>query len=404
MREKLDAALRTLERAERAREQSAARGERTKSEGAYREMAPEHAAELDAQIDIGPVAGEHRERWRREEARLLEELEDVRQTMERLGIRKNVLPVLDRAAAAAPCPMRWNEMSGDGDARTCTHCKLTVVNVATSDAARALALLESLGADARLHRRADGTLLARDCPTGVARQRFFRVAPLALLALALAAGGLALHAARGGRSVTTRVAPDPPGPVARLRGAPSLHVSDAFTGLGGSENAQIDFARQGNTFAASVSCSSVLGGRASRDATIPATTVDAFLDAVASHSPGAEEASCTHTDDYPSIAVTVDGVPSVGLSVRNCSYQWHEDGVPLDEHRRRRAPADVFPSSHPDINAAFRAMLEAVHEGDCLSDARIPKKPATPTESDAHCTPPYTIDASGSKVWKRECL
>ncbi|HEY2367207.1 MAG TPA: hypothetical protein VGH87_12515, partial [Polyangiaceae bacterium] len=119
VREQLAAAVATLERAERAREQATAQGDRTKSEGAYRDVAAEHAAELDVQMNAAPGAMIQRERLRREETRLLDQLEETRAGMELLGVRKNVLPILDGIPAAAPCSVRWDDMSGNGDARTC---------------------------------------------------------------------------------------------------------------------------------------------------------------------------------------------------------------------------------------------------------------------------------------------
>lgn len=118
------------------------------------------------------------------------------------AIRQVSLPLLDSVHIASPCPMRWEDMrpaDGERDRRRfCDHCSLHVHNIAalTRDEAETL-LRESLGQPggsicAQLHRRADGTILTRDCPVGRAallRRAAARVVRMAgFLACALAAG------------------------------------------------------------------------------------------------------------------------------------------------------------------------------------------------------------------------
>lgn len=100
---------------------------------------------------------------------------------------------------AAPCPATWEGMAGDERVRHCTLCSLNVYNFAemTGDEVRQLLVRTEGRVCARLYRRADGTVVTRDCPTGLRalRRRASRVAvalAAALLTLpSLAFGGTA---------------------------------------------------------------------------------------------------------------------------------------------------------------------------------------------------------------------
>lgn len=82
------------------------------------------------------------------------------------------LPLLASVAIASPCSARWEDMEGDDVTRLCGDCKLHVHNLSEMTAQEAQAFLqERSGACIRLFRRADGTILTRDCPVGVARWR-----------------------------------------------------------------------------------------------------------------------------------------------------------------------------------------------------------------------------------------
>lgn len=113
--------------------------------------------------------------------------------------RRVSLPLLESVRIATPCPARWEEMTGDDRTRFCAQCGLHVHNIAAMTAVEAEALLARAGAGgeggdrvcARLYRRADGTVLTRDCPVGVRlRERARRAA-----ARVAAAVGLILCAA-----------------------------------------------------------------------------------------------------------------------------------------------------------------------------------------------------------------
>src|SRR4051794_9730236 len=95
---------------------------------------------------------------------------------------------------AAPCPASWDKMAGDERVRHCTLCTLNVYNFAEMTRGEVHELLARTEGRvcARLYRRADGTVLTRDCPTGLraVRQRASRIAA-ALVATLLSLPSLA---------------------------------------------------------------------------------------------------------------------------------------------------------------------------------------------------------------------
>ncbi len=100
---------------------------------------------------------------------------------------------------AAPCQASWEGMAGDERVRHCTLCSLNVYNFAemTRDEVRELLVRTEGRVCARLYRRADGTVLTRDCPAGLRAlgRRASRAAAALLTALfslpAFAFGGAA---------------------------------------------------------------------------------------------------------------------------------------------------------------------------------------------------------------------
>lgn len=116
------------------------------------------------------------------------------------------LEVLDNLRIASPCPMRWDQLDSVGDdgdrVRHCSRCELKVYNVANLSGEETLELVSSHVASgtrlcAALFRRADGTLLTRDCPVGLAAIRrkavaaVSRVAAVALLGVSLSLAAIA---------------------------------------------------------------------------------------------------------------------------------------------------------------------------------------------------------------------
>ncbi len=86
------------------------------------------------------------------------------------------LGLLEQVRIASPCPARWEDMTGDDRVRRCSLCSLDVHNISALSRDEAEAFLqqrEELKARGErvciiFHRRADGTLITRDCPIGLA--------------------------------------------------------------------------------------------------------------------------------------------------------------------------------------------------------------------------------------------
>ena len=94
---------------------------------------------------------------------------------------------LDNIRVAAPCDMPWEDMAGDERSRYCAKCELNVFNISemTRDEAETF-LREKAGKRVcgRIYRRKDGTVITKNCPSGVAkirRKRFFAAAAIAVL-------------------------------------------------------------------------------------------------------------------------------------------------------------------------------------------------------------------------------
>ncbi|HEU5070204.1 MAG TPA: hypothetical protein VFV96_07310 [Verrucomicrobiae bacterium] len=82
-------------------------------------------------------------------------------------------PFLDQVRVASPCRARWETMHGDDRVRFCDQCRKYVYDLSALTGAEAGALIRRPEGSlcARLHRRADGRILTRDCPVGRWRRR-----------------------------------------------------------------------------------------------------------------------------------------------------------------------------------------------------------------------------------------
>jgi len=99
---------------------------------------------------------------------------------------------LDRIRIASPCPVSWERMTGDDRVRFCDECNLQVYNIGEMTRPEAEALIAKTEGRlcARIYRRADGTVITRDCPVGLRaiRRRVTKSATAAFVAvMALAA-------------------------------------------------------------------------------------------------------------------------------------------------------------------------------------------------------------------------
>ncbi len=102
---------------------------------------------------------------------------------------------LSQLRIASPCSMSWDDMAGGDHSRFCSECRLNVYNIAAMTQAEVESLIREKEGRlcARLYQRADGTVVTRDCPVGLARCRKAARWMMARIAagLALACGAAA---------------------------------------------------------------------------------------------------------------------------------------------------------------------------------------------------------------------
>lgn len=105
--------------------------------------------------------------------------------------------LLDGLTIASPCSVSWDSMKGDERVRACAQCRLNVYNLSEMSKPEAEKLiLEKEGRlCVRFFRRADGTILTKDCPVGLraARLKLARLAASALALVAVIAAGVGLR-------------------------------------------------------------------------------------------------------------------------------------------------------------------------------------------------------------------
>jgi len=119
-------------------------------------------------------------------------------------MRRQQLKVLNDAHIAAPCPMRWKDMTGDDQVRHCDVCVKNVYNLSGMTRAEAAKLIQDKDGKlcARYFVRPDGTIITSQCPKVIRDQmttlRKFAVRATAVLApLALFSAVFAVPSVRG---------------------------------------------------------------------------------------------------------------------------------------------------------------------------------------------------------------
>lgn len=143
---------------------------------------------------------------------------------------------LSQLRIASPCDASWEDMHGDERMRHCEQCGLNVYNLSAMSDEEAQALVREHSGRrlcARLYKRADGTVITRDCPRGLAalkaraRRGWQRVAASVAL-LAATSTLLGVVSARTSRAnqrlselepvstVKNAINPAPPAPVIPL--------------------------------------------------------------------------------------------------------------------------------------------------------------------------------------------
>jgi hypothetical protein len=99
---------------------------------------------------------------------------------------------------AAPCPISWDDLTGDERKRFCAQCGLNVYNISAMTKAEAESFVGNAEGRvcAKIYRRADGAILTRDCPVGlrVVRKRVARALAAAFSALVSMFGGTMVFA------------------------------------------------------------------------------------------------------------------------------------------------------------------------------------------------------------------
>jgi hypothetical protein len=94
---------------------------------------------------------------------------------------------LDHVAVAAPCNVDWDNMIGNEQVRFCGQCSLNVYNLSgmTKREAEHLVTQTEGRLCIRYYRRADGTILTKNCPVGLRalKRRLSRVARASISAI-----------------------------------------------------------------------------------------------------------------------------------------------------------------------------------------------------------------------------
>lgn len=91
---------------------------------------------------------------------------------------------VNKLRVAKPCPTSWETMRGDSKVRFCDLCSLNVYNFSEMTAEEIQNLIAKSDGRicGRMYKRADGTILAQDCPVGI-RAYYKRTARFASAAL-----------------------------------------------------------------------------------------------------------------------------------------------------------------------------------------------------------------------------
>lgn len=120
---------------------------------------------------------------------------------------------LDNIHIASPCNANWEEMFGNERKRHCGECRLNVYNLSdmTRRAAENLLVNSEGRLCVRFFRRADGTVLTKNCPIGwqAVKRRVSRVATAAFSMIAGLITGMVGFRLMPGQAQTTGVVTQP---------------------------------------------------------------------------------------------------------------------------------------------------------------------------------------------------
>lgn len=94
---------------------------------------------------------------------------------------------INKLGVASPCSVGWKEMTGDERIRHCNSCQLNIYNIAEMTESEVKNLIFNYEGRLciRLYKRADGTVLTKNCPVGsrAYQKRISRFAGAALTAI-----------------------------------------------------------------------------------------------------------------------------------------------------------------------------------------------------------------------------
>lgn len=103
---------------------------------------------------------------------------------------------LKHVRVAAPCRADWNRMTGNAQVRFCDSCSQNVYNLSSMTRREAEALIRNTEGRlcVRFYRRADGSIMTRNCPVGLRalKRRVSKIANAAASAVFTFLAGLAL--------------------------------------------------------------------------------------------------------------------------------------------------------------------------------------------------------------------
>lgn len=116
---------------------------------------------------------------------------------------------LDRVRVASPCKADWAQMIGTDRVRFCGQCNLNVYNLSSMTRTEAESLISDREGRlcVRFYRRADGSILTRDCPVGLRaiRRRLSYLAKAASAAVLSFFAGLGVYKAVTPAPMTPRM-------------------------------------------------------------------------------------------------------------------------------------------------------------------------------------------------------
>lgn len=158
--------------------------------------------------------------------------------------RSITLDQLDDLHIAAPCHVRWEDMTGDDRVRHCADCDLDVYDFSEMTRDEIVEFIETSDGRvcAQLYRRADGTIMTRDCPVGLRALRQVTVRRMRRMGIAagLVVAGVISSVVGGSErlrrfqpfaKIAESVTSAPPPPIA-IRGEVCLPAPNQPTGTG----------------------------------------------------------------------------------------------------------------------------------------------------------------------------